>query len=823
MSFHVPFPSNPDTPAQERLPALHTRLLEHDFVVLHRFAWGAPNDFCVSSRLAVQYAHRYKEFWSPLYWVEQGADPTACFTLLAEQLHLAGPGVSRAAKLRALGDHLRQQREALLIVDNVDDPHKLRAEVDALLGRTRFSTHVLVVTRAPDPKDPARADEGPRALRRRWDALESVHARRLLQAAALLEPRSTWPRELFEALLGLKPSEVVDALDAASALGLVERFTARLSRLPPAVLGFVPTTLDDLPGLAGSLAEQISPKLLDPPQLVAEMQRRGPYDVLGDLRAALRLCALAEDEGRTVAFASLLAALEPVAGVLRHGEAEFVPQHLLQMIRNGCLRPELGDLRGRAEAILGAGMELPHLRERFDPSTLSSGSRGAVDLVAAGARLALTARRGAWAREPSIDVWDVKTGEVVWTLHWQAMQITALGITADDRFAVALSNDALAIWEIPEGEPVAEIRFAHEPRVLAVAGGRLLVGLRGGTAAVIDVEGKLLHEIVAHEGDVCAVAMTPDGKLGFSASDDGMLKVWDLETGTLARTLAGDPGPVRALVLTADEERIIVVPASDTLLLADLQGRDPIFALHSHRGLQSVACPPWRNAVVSVGGDGTLQIWSLPPVGGRGNAPLHILPWSAPMLCCSAISSQRTFVAGDGEGGVHLVDWYTGVPLGAVENLAAERRRMLAQPIPPPSPPPPPPPPPRDGKRMKEWLEENAAAWVRGGCKNEDLLEPWDVVIAGAWNISDGGRREGLSDDAKELIKKSFEADEGHYYGILESRSSCSRCGERYRVENLSLCTHCAAEYCHRCTEDAPRHDNGNRRCGCKWSGEIVG
>ncbi len=54
--------------------------------------------------------------------------------------------------------------------------------------------------------------------------------------------------------------------------------------------------------------------------------------------------------------------------------------------------------------------------------------------------------------------------------------------------------------------------------------------------------GTLLRTLEGHTSSVDAVAITPDGKRAVSGSSDTTLKVWELETGVLLRTLEGHAG-----------------------------------------------------------------------------------------------------------------------------------------------------------------------------------------------------------------------------------------------------------------------------------------
>ena len=111
-----------------------------------------------------------------------------------------------------------------------------------------------------------------------------------------------------------------------------------------------------------------------------------------------------------------------------------------------------------------------------------------------------------------------------------------------------------------------------------------------------------------------AVAVTADGRLAVSGSEDGTVKVWDVESGSERATLAGHTGWVNAVAVTAD-------------------GR----------------------LAVSGSGDRTVRIWDLE----RG-ACLAVFSAEHPVLSCAVAGDGATVVAGDRSGHVHrlrLVGW----------------------------------------------------------------------------------------------------------------------------------------------------------------------
>src|SRR5262249_35635450 len=132
--------------------------------------------------------------------------------------------------------------------------------------------------------------------------------------------------------------------------------------------------------------------------------------------------------------------------------------------------------------------------------------------------------------------WDLATGRSRHTLHsagkWLRDRIECLAVTPGGEVAVSVDTRP-RVWDLAAGQYLGELEGGCSAAVSADGRGAITGG-EDKPVRVWDLPaGSCRHALSRHGYRVQAVAVTPDGGVGLSASsfDDPTLRVWDLLTG----------------------------------------------------------------------------------------------------------------------------------------------------------------------------------------------------------------------------------------------------------------------------------------------------
>jgi len=146
------------------------------------------------------------------------------------------------------------------------------------------------------------------------------------------------------------------------------------------------------------------------------------------------------------------------------------------------------------------------------------------------------------------------------------------------------------------------------------------------------------------------VAVTATGQV-VSGSRDRSIKIWDLASGRLVRSLEGHTKSVNSVAVTAAGQ---VVSGSDdnTIKIWDLASGRLVRSLEWHTAsVRSVAVTATVQ-VVSGSYDKTIKLWDL-----DSGESIDLFENEAPILCMAVSPDGRWLAAGDELGHVWIFEW----------------------------------------------------------------------------------------------------------------------------------------------------------------------
>jgi WD40 repeat protein len=159
-------------------------------------------------------------------------------------------------------------------------------------------------------------------------------------------------------------------------------------------------------------------------------------------------------------------------------------------------------------------------------------------------------------------------------------------------------------WRVAEGEAAA--RITKEAVRRCAPGQPAWLHLRNQTK-----ESEALIRTFAGQGSkIWACAFSPDARRVVSGSRDGLLRLWETETGVCLNTLEGHEDPVYACAFSPDGSRIVSASEDKTLKLWDAASGRCLDTLKGHtNGVLSCVFSPDGSRIASGSGDGTIKLW----------------------------------------------------------------------------------------------------------------------------------------------------------------------------------------------------------------------
>ncbi len=121
----------------------------------------------------------------------------------------------------------------------------------------------------------------------------------------------------------------------------------------------------------------------------------------------------------------------------------------------------------------------------------------------------------------------------------------------------------------------------------------------------------LLNTLRGHRYRVTSVLYSPNGKYIASGSEDGTVKIWDAETGSLVTTLKGHEERVTSVIYSPDGKYIISGSWDKTIIIWDVKTGKKLKVLTGSDLVNSLSYSPDGNKIASGSRNKTIIIWDI--------------------------------------------------------------------------------------------------------------------------------------------------------------------------------------------------------------------
>ena len=218
-----------------------------------------------------------------------------------------------------------------------------------------------------------------------------------------------------------------------------------------------------------------------------------------------------------------------------------------------------------------------------------------------------------------VRVWDYRAGQLLHTFtNHVGAWVRAVAFSPDGRRLVPAAYDGkLSVWEVESGKLLRT--FPIEGRVadvLFTPDGRFIVTVsrEAGTPWIrfLDPETGRAMLTLDHSNLVANIAISRDGRWLASCRGQGIVRLWQLPEGRLARTFTTlDRETVLAVALSPDG-RVLAAASGDGVTLWDAASGRALRQLAGHQEtVETIAFKPDGTEIASGGSDASIRLWNV--------------------------------------------------------------------------------------------------------------------------------------------------------------------------------------------------------------------
>jgi WD40 repeat protein len=215
--------------------------------------------------------------------------------------------------------------------------------------------------------------------------------------------------------------------------------------------------------------------------------------------------------------------------------------------------------------IVGVLAALPAAAQTPVVSLKAAGEVGATTISSRGDRIA------AVVGKDRVAIWSLPDGKLIQELKFPQRPIATL-FAPGDEIVVSLADGPIEVRAIATGSAVRRMDAGTGQDVLAVsADGRLFASSGTEQIRLWNASGKLLRTFGHEFGSMGSLAFSPDGTLLASAGYDTNVHLWDVSTGVQRASMRDRDLATFAVAFTADGKSLVIGGVNGAIEIVDVQ------------------------------------------------------------------------------------------------------------------------------------------------------------------------------------------------------------------------------------------------------------
>lgn len=179
----------------------------------------------------------------------------------------------------------------------------------------------------------------------------------------------------------------------------------------------------------------------------------------------------------------------------------------------------------------------------------------------------------------NVIVWDIRTGERLFSLEGEKKEVTILRNSPDkNHLAVGYEDGSIKIFNVMSGE-LSVVFSGHKSAVTAIQydknGTRLVSGSRDTEVIVWDIVNEAgMFRLRGHKGQITQCYFMKHENFLLTSSKDTFIKFWDLDTQHCFKTVVGHRTEVWDFVVIANDTRLITGSSDNELRLWEINVKE---------------------------------------------------------------------------------------------------------------------------------------------------------------------------------------------------------------------------------------------------------